>query len=55
MDFFTFLVVAFFVLLTIIFVLFNIFYGIPNFHTIGSLSTNNLENEYNIWKKQNNM
>jgi len=55
MEIITFLVLLFFVLIVITFTAFNIFYAIPNFHTIGSMNTNDIQSRYNKWKRDNKM
>jgi hypothetical protein len=55
MEIITFLIILFFVFIIMTFVMFSIFYGIPNFHTIGSMNTKGMEQRYIKWKRDNKM
>jgi hypothetical protein len=54
MDIFTFLLLMFFIIVVITFMLFSIFYGIPNFSTLGDADCDPTTS-YENWKRANNM
>ena len=54
MDIFTFLVLMAFILIVVSFMIFSIFYGIPNFSTLGSPDCD-MTTSYNNWKLANQM